>query len=428
MKTVAQLTMTLPVTLSPDTIVSTAIEVMLKYGAGEIIVVDQQRVIGIVTARDLLGQGRYRTLEQIMTQNVARISPEAPITAAYAIIEDRGVDRLPVVGEQGLVGIISRSVILHELGQLTDPLTGLPWPGLLREQAADLLRARKEIVFIFIDLNRFREVNKRLGHVVGDRVIVAVAEVMQRLIDPGVDLLCRYGGDEFAIVTTRLMDEAEALAGDIAATIEGLALPEMQGITVAAAIGLSGGKRGSERPDAYPSATVDDLITLGSRASTAAKQLGRRILHAHEIHAAEAAAQSVLHTRLRLNRAATMVQQNRLVASVELEHQGRSYRGEAEGAAIDGGVFHVMVLALLNAVEQILPGVEITIRGIGYVAFPPDDAISIALSVRTSGAEETLIGIAPSARQRPDAVVHAALHALNRKLPPVLITPVAHAE
>jgi len=394
---------------------------MRKYRTGEIVIVEQRRVVGIVTARDLLGQTHYRTLGQIMIRNVATISPEAPITDAYKVIEEHGVDRLPVVGQQGLVGLITRSDILHELGQLTDPLTGLPWAGLLRQQAADLLGAGEEIVIIFIDLDRFRQVNKRLGHVVGDQVIVAVANALQRITNPRVDLLCRYGGDEFAIVTTRSADEAESLAQDIAKAIDALALPEMQGTSVTAAIGLAGGKRRlTERTDVYPTATVDDLITLGSRASSAAKQLGRRILHAHEISTIDAIARGGMEARLRLTRAATMVQNDRIAAAVELEYHGRSYRGEAEGAAINGGVLHLLALAAVHALRRILPSTEITVRGIGYVPLPPGDAISVALSMRTSAGQETLIGIAPSVRQRPDAVVRAALQALNRRLTLVL--------
>lgn len=428
MKTVAQLAMSVPVTLPPDTVVSNAIEVMRRYRSGEIVIVEQRRVVGIVTARDLLGQTHYRTLGQIMIRNVATISPEAPITDAYKVIEEHGVDRLPVVGEQGLVGVITRSDILHELGQLTDPLTGLPWAGLLRQQAAELLRAGEEIVIIFIDLNRFRQVNKRLGHVIGDQVIVAVANALQRITNPSVDLLCRYGGDEFAIVTTRSADKAESVAQDIAKAIDALALPEMQGMSVTAAIGLAGGKRTTERTDAYPTATVDDLITLGSRASSAAKQLGRQILHAHEMNTIEAIERGGVEPRLRLTRTATMVQNDRIAAAVELEYHGRSYRGEAEGAAINDGVLHLLALAAVQALRRILPSTEITVRGIGYVPLPPGDAVSVALSMRTSAGQETLVGIAPSVRQRPDAVVRAALQALNRRLTPVLAETAERAE
>ncbi len=414
--------------MPPDAIVSVAIQTMLKHRVGEILVVDRGQVVGIVTARDLLGQAHYRALADVMTTNVATVAPEAPVTAAYALIEERGVDRLPIVAERGLVGIITRSDILHELGRLTDPLTGLPWPGLLRQQAEDQLRKGEEIVIVFIDLNHFRQVNRRLGHVVGDRVIVAVADALQRLTNPKVDLLCRYGGDEFAIVTTRRAEDAEALAEAVVATIKDLSLPEMQGLSVAAAIGLAGGKRLMERTDAYPSATVDDLLTLASRASSTAKQLDRPFLHAHAMQEVEALERGAMEDepRLRLARTATTVQDDRVAASVELQHDGQHYRGEAEGPALDGGVLRVTALAAVNALAQLLPTpTALTVQGIGYVSLPPGDAVSIALLLQTPTGPETLVGIAPHIRYRPDAVVRAALRAINRRLTILLPRPAA---
>lgn len=419
MKTVAQLMSKAVVTLPPDAIVAVAIQTMLKHHVGEILVVDRGQVVGIVTARDLLGQGHYRVLEDFMIRDVATIWADAPITVAYGLIERRGVGRLPVIEDKRLVGIITRSEILHELGRLTDPLTGLPWPGLLRQQAADLLRAGAEIVVIFIDLDRFRQVNRRLGHVAGDRVIVAVADALQGLTDPTHDLLCRYGGDEFAIVTTRRAEDAEALAEAIVQTITALTLPEMQGLSITAAIGLAGGKRGAERTDAYPSATVDDLITLGSRASSAAKQLNRRILHAHEIQALEALDRGLLEeeTRLRLARVAVTMQEDRVSASVELDYDGRPYRGEAEGPSSENGVLRVLAQAAVQALAQLLPpSANAAVKGIGYTSLPPGDAVSIAILLRTPFGNETLMGIAPSVRYRPDAVVRAILRAVNRRL------------
>ncbi len=419
MKTVAQLLSKAVVTMPPDAIVSVAIQTMLKHRVEEILVEDRGQVVGIVTARDLLGQSHYRVLADVMTQNVATVSPEEPITRAYALLEERGVDRLPVVVDRRIIGIITRSDILHEFGRLTDPLTGLPWPGLLRQQAEDLLRQGEEIVIIFIDLDKFRQVNKRLGHVVGDRVIVAVAEALQRLTNPGVDLLCRYGGDEFAIVTTRGATEAKALADAILQAITNLTLPEMQGFSVTAAIGIAGGKRLTERADAYPSATVDDLITLGSRASSAAKQLNGRILHAHEVQVVDALEQGLLEAepRLRLTRVTTTFQPDHISASVELHYEDRQYRGEAEGPVVEGAMMRVLAQAAANAMAQVLQSpAEVAVKGIGYVSLPPGDAVTIALALHTPTGNETLLGIAPAVRHRPDAVVHAVLRAMNRRV------------
>src|SRR3990172_3747288 len=164
---------------------------------------------------------------------------EEPITTAYQIMEARDVNQLPVIEHGRLIGLVTRLDILHELGKLTDPLTGLPRPGKIRQRAAELLQQGQEIVILFIDLDRFRLVNKRFGHVVGDRLITAVAAHLLHATDTAQDLLCRYGGDEFAIVTTRGAEQAEALAETILAGIRRLTLPELEGFTLTASIRLA---------------------------------------------------------------------------------------------------------------------------------------------------------------------------------------------
>ncbi|MBI3976202.1 MAG: CBS domain-containing protein, partial [Armatimonadetes bacterium] len=228
------------VTLGRESSVAAAMQAMLTHGVTGIPVVDGRRVVGIVTARDLLGQALYRLVGDVMTPDVATVGPDASIADAYHLMERRDVGRLPVVEGGHLVGIVSRPDILRELGKLTDPLTGLPWAGTLRQRAAALLQAGMEIVILFIDLDRFRQVNKRFGHVAGDRLITDTAAFLNRAVDPARDVLCRYGGDEFAVVTTRSVGEAELLAETILKGLQELRVPEPEGFVLGASIGLAG--------------------------------------------------------------------------------------------------------------------------------------------------------------------------------------------
>jgi IMP dehydrogenase len=164
-KTVAQVMRPDVVTVGPDATVGEAVEAMRRYRVGAVPVVKDEVVIGMVTTRDLLGQPVYRQIADVMSSDVATISSDETIMAAYSLMDSRGIGRLPVVDGGRLVGMITRQDTLHELGKLTDPLTDLPWPGTLRQRAADLLARGEEIVIVFIDLDRFRLVNKRLGHV-----------------------------------------------------------------------------------------------------------------------------------------------------------------------------------------------------------------------------------------------------------------------
>jgi diguanylate cyclase (GGDEF)-like protein len=93
-------------------------------------------------------------------------------------------------------------LVLHrELGTWKrDPLTGLP----LRRAFEHQVRARRLLrhpgaVVLFIDLDRFKQVNDLHGHRAGDRVLVAVADRIRRHFDHRA-VVTRLSGDEFAVV------------------------------------------------------------------------------------------------------------------------------------------------------------------------------------------------------------------------------------
>jgi diguanylate cyclase (GGDEF)-like protein len=86
-----------------------------------------------------------------------------------------------------------------------DPLTGLPNRMLLRDRVTQALatasRRGEKVALMFIDLDRFKEVNDTLGHATGDALLCHVAAQFTRILREQ-DTVCRQGGDEFAIVLT----------------------------------------------------------------------------------------------------------------------------------------------------------------------------------------------------------------------------------
>jgi diguanylate cyclase (GGDEF)-like protein/PAS domain S-box-containing protein len=109
-----------------------------------------------------------------------------------------------------------------------DPLTGLANRTLLRDRLANSLertrRAGGYVAVIYLDLDDFKQVNDRLGHPVGDRLLQLVATRLQGLLRPE-DTLARLGGDEFVVVSDRVPSVDAALA--IAERLQGALEPPL---------------------------------------------------------------------------------------------------------------------------------------------------------------------------------------------------------
>jgi len=95
---------------------------------------------------------------------------------------------------------------------LHDALTGLPNRRLLLERLDHALmrsgRLGHPVAILFVDLDHFKSVNDNHGHLVGDDLLVAVAERMAGLIRPG-DTLARLSGDEFVIVCEAISEKLQ---------------------------------------------------------------------------------------------------------------------------------------------------------------------------------------------------------------------------
>jgi len=104
---------------------------------------------------------------------------------------------------------------------LHDALTTLPNRVLLSQRLEHATmrtrRSGKQVAILFVDLDRFKEVNDTFGHEVGDQLLVAVAERLSALLRPG-DTLARMSGDEFVILCEDLDDGS--VVEDLASRID----------------------------------------------------------------------------------------------------------------------------------------------------------------------------------------------------------------
>lgn len=190
------------------------------------------------TAEEMVGSRcRDNLLEHVDQQGCQLCVGDCPLSTlirgeeehceAEVFLHHRNGQRLPVLVQAStikdpdgaIVGAVevfsdnssalSYRTLIDELKKaaLLDPLTGIAnrrFLDMKLEQAvADLERYGTSSGIFLLDIDRFKEINDRYGHPVGDRVIHMVAETLRTAIR-GTDLAGRLGGDEFLVVATHL--------------------------------------------------------------------------------------------------------------------------------------------------------------------------------------------------------------------------------
>jgi diguanylate cyclase (GGDEF)-like protein/PAS domain S-box-containing protein len=153
----------------------------------------------------------------------------------------------------------------------TDPLTGLPNRRSFLERLEHACASRRErdarVALLFVDLDRFKTINDRLGHDAGDELLRQVAHTLQQVMRSG-DTVARLGGDEFAIIVTDVGEmEMRSISDRLTRQLHfPRAMPEGDVVTVTASIGLAW---------AAADETVDEFLRRADLLMYRAKQGGR---------------------------------------------------------------------------------------------------------------------------------------------------------
>lgn len=145
-----------------------------------------------------------------------------------------------------------------------DALTGLLNRGRFFTGLGELAGAGRPYGVLYVDLDRFKPVNDRLGHDVGDHTLVVCARRMERAVAEG-DLVARLGGDEFAIACPDV--DAATLEARAARVVEALGQPFRIGehlVDVGASVGVARSE-GHDAPDVVVAA-ADTALYEAKRA------------------------------------------------------------------------------------------------------------------------------------------------------------------
>ena len=153
-----------------------------------------------------------------------------------------------------------------------DPLSGLLNRRAFTEALAE---AKADGFFVLFDVDRFKAVNDRHGHAVGDAVIVAVSEELRRVFEP-VHPVCRFGGEEFAVLI-RSADRGDCclLVEQARRSVASRGIETQEGsVTVTLSAGIA---------DYRPGRPFERIFEAADRALYLAKSFGRdRAVHEDE--------------------------------------------------------------------------------------------------------------------------------------------------
>lgn len=133
---------------------------------------------------------------------------------------------------------IMRNNLLNRVGK--DELTGLYNKKSGRDTITSLIRQGVDRgALLFIDIDKFKQINDIYGHMLGDKILKSVAECMREVFR-GEDILCRFGGDEFCIFMSEApIEVASKRAEHLQLLIKNIKLKDCEGLIVDVSIGIA---------------------------------------------------------------------------------------------------------------------------------------------------------------------------------------------
>ena len=150
---------------------------------------------------------------------------------------------------------------------IKDPLTGIYNRRHLKSLLKTLKTKNHAVTAAVVDTDNFKSINDKLGHIEGDTVLTAIAQLAKGIIKDNEGEVVRYGGDEFVILIPRSLKEAMHILEEFRRCVQYLKIPYDLGIDVSVTLGVC----------AYPEITQNysELIKSADKALLRGKEEGK---------------------------------------------------------------------------------------------------------------------------------------------------------
>src|SRR6266487_2406801 len=154
--------------------------------------------LAILFPAAFLSQGNFRFEVTVSKQLVIALATLLILLNTYLVTRRLELRKM----REGLVSATIQNELVR-LQSFTDPLTEIYNRRSLDDMATRYIgqarRSHKPLTFLLVDVDRFKQVNTRFGHLTGDFVLAEIATLLKSSTR-GSDAVVRYGGDEFLII------------------------------------------------------------------------------------------------------------------------------------------------------------------------------------------------------------------------------------
>ena len=186
-----------------------AVDYITQPFQGEEVLIKAKNQLDLQLAKVEISQlnQQLRQLNQQLEQKIADRTTQLKISNQKPIVTNQKLQQQIAVRQK-----VEQQLIKDAFH---DGLTKLPNRNLLMDRIERSLRRTKRnpdylFAVLFLDLDRFKSINDSQGHLVGDKLLIAVAEILQQELRQ-VDTLARLGGDEFVILLDNIHHLTDAI-------------------------------------------------------------------------------------------------------------------------------------------------------------------------------------------------------------------------